>query len=87
MYSLCVQSMPLLGACPPENFEKLDHLRLNLGVFLTIYKPIDSVQWSCVICISLSCRYQKLATSYNMMICNCQIAFLADDIFIFDVSF
>ena len=25
-----------LGACPPENFEKLDPLRLNLRVFLTI---------------------------------------------------
>ena len=34
-----MRSMPTLGglgACPPENFEKLDPLRLNLRVFLTL---------------------------------------------------
>ena len=37
-----MQSMPILGglgACPPENFEKLDPLRLNLRVFLTAFDP------------------------------------------------
>ena len=36
----CVRNMPILGglgAYPPENFEKLDPLRLNLRVCLTVY--------------------------------------------------
>ena len=36
-----MRSMPILGGSggmpPPENFEKLDPMRLNLRVFLTVY--------------------------------------------------
>ena len=28
------------GACPPENFEKLHPLRLNLRAFLMIFNPL-----------------------------------------------
>ena len=33
------------GGMPPENFEKLHPLRLNLGAFLMIYDPLSTLYY------------------------------------------
>ena len=41
----CHANLGGLGACPPENFEKLHPLRLNLGAFLMIYDPLATLYY------------------------------------------
>ena len=45
MHAKHAKSRGVWGHAPPENFEKLHPLRLNLGAFLMIYDPLATLYY------------------------------------------
>ena len=45
MHAKHAKSRGVWGHAPPENFEKLHLLRLNLGAFLMIYDPLATLYY------------------------------------------